>query len=94
MAIDKRFWEVVLDDELNLFEIVGISYDDRKLNSVISKMQDCGMHVRNLLSDGHKPESEVVLEFSKMGYLYTDGLYKKLMIEFERKSPSSKDSFK
>ena len=49
-----KFWEIIKDDKLNSFEILGASSDDTALTNLTCEMQKAGMQVGARLYRAHR----------------------------------------
>jgi len=78
----KRFIEIIIDDKTNTLEVLNWSTDDRPLIDNVVKMQKVGMSVRCTTIDNEPLRDEIIIK----GYSRIDGLYSRLINEYETKT--------
>jgi len=81
----KRFIEIIIDDTSKTIEIIGWSHDDTNLINNVVTMQKANMNVRCTTIDNEPLKGEIIIR----GYKSEDGLYTRLLSEYEKKTGKS-----
>jgi len=76
----KRFLEIVIDDTTRTIEIIGWSHDDTHLINNVVAMQKAKMNIRCTTIEKEPLKDEIIIQ----GYTRENGLYSRLLIEYEK----------
>jgi hypothetical protein len=81
----KRFLEIIIDDKNRTIEILNWSSDDTHLINNVVKMQNATMAVRCTAIEKEPTSDEIIIN----GYSREEGLYSRLLIEYEKNTGES-----
>ncbi len=81
----KRFLEIIIDDNKRTLEILNWSTDDTHLINNVVSMQKAQMPTRCTTIDKEPLRDEILIQ----GYTREDGLYTRLLVEYEKNTGES-----